>query len=427
MKSATLLAPLVALLFASADLHAAAEEGVLTDRTYSPTIRTVQFFKKGFALAPPVLELAAQEPLVLRFDDLQANTENLSYTLVHCDADWRPSDLMPTQYLQGSPYDMVPGPASSFNTLQNFLEYEVEVPNEVMRPTISGNYVIKVYRSGDESDVVLTRRFLIFEQRVQVDARLTASRDVEVRDIAQQLDLTVRYPGVNVQDPFNDLKVTVLQNFRWDDARTGLRPKFIRDRELIYDMPPQALFRGGNEWRNYDIKDIRFATQRIAHIRPGPLVYEITLLPDPSRNIKVYFDQPDLNGRMLVRNDDVDGDPLGTDYVKVSFTLPMEMPLAGGEVFVYGALSDMQCQERYRMQWNETRKAYELEALVKQGFVDYVYAWLPAGAEAPDLTRFEGSHFQTENDYVVLVHVRDHTLRCDKLMALEFLNTRRPK
>jgi len=419
-----LLLPFVTLFAPSA---MAAADDVLEDRTYSPTVRTVQFFKKGFTLAPPVLDLTAQEPLVLRFDDLQPNTENLSYSIVHCDADWRPSDLMTAQYLQGAPYDAVPGPSSSFNTLQNFLEYEVEVPNALMRPTVSGNYVIKVFRSGDEEDLVLTRRFLVFEQRVQVDARMTASRDVEMRDITQQLDLTIRYPGVNVQDPFGDLKVTVLQNFRWDDARTGLRPKFIRDRELLYDMPPQALFMGGNEWRNYDIKDIRFATQRIAHIRPGPLVYEVTLLPDASRAIKVYFDQPDINGRMLVRNDDVDGDPLGTDYVKVLFTLPLEMPLRGGDMYVYGALSDMQCRPAFRMQWDDARKAYVLEALVKQGFVDYCYAWLPEGAAAPDLTRLEGSHFQTENDYLVLVYVRDHTLRCDRLMAAEFLNTRRPK
>lgn len=414
-----------ALVVASAMAAPSDPEDLFQDRIYSRTVHTVQFFKKGFELAPPVLDLAGQEPVVLRWDDLQGNTENLSYTIVHCGADWRASDLMTAQYIQGSPFDAVPPPSASFNTLQSFLEYELEVPNAQMRPTVSGNYVLKIFRGSDEEDLVLTRRFLVFEQRVQIEARMLASRDVELRNTTQHIDLTLRYPGINIQDPFGDLKVVVLQNMRWDDARTDLKPKFIRDRELVYDMPTQTLFQGGNEWRNYDLKDLRYATMRIASIRPGPVLYEVELLPDAPRTIKVYFDQPDLNGKMLVRNDDVDGDPLGADYNPVHFTLPMDDPMPGGELYVYGALSDMHCNEAFRMTWNAERKYYELTALVKQGFVDYCFAWLPDGAAVPDLTRLEGSHFQTENDYVVLTYVRDHTLRCERLMGVRFINTRR--
>lgn len=398
---------------------------VFTDKIYSPSVRTVQFFKNGFELAPPVLDLTGLDPLVLRFDDLQSNAEYLTYAIVHCDAAWRASDLMTGQFIEGAPFDAVPSPASSFNTLQGFLEYEVEVPNRLMRPKVSGNYVLKVYRGSDEEDLVLTRRFLVFEQRVQIDARMQAPRDVELRNSAQHIDLTIRYPGINIQDPFSDLQVVVLQNMRWDDARTGMKPKFIRDRELVYDLPPQTLFAGGNEWRNYDLKDMRYASIRIASIRPGPVLYEVRLLPDGPRSIQVYFDQADLNGKQFVRNDDVDGDALGADYTPVSFTLPLDEPLASGDVYVYGGLTDMQCRPDHRMTWNADRKAYELTVLVKQGFVDYCYAYLTKGGTVPDLSRLEGSHFQTENDYVVLVYVRDHTLRCDRLMGLRFLNTRR--
>jgi hypothetical protein len=66
-----------------------------------------------------------------------------------------------------------------------------------------------------------------------------------------------------------------------------------------------------------------------------------------------------------------------------------------------------------------------LRALVKQGFVNYCYAYLPPNSDLPDLTTLEGSHFQTENDYLVLVYVRDHTLRCDRLLGMRFVNSRR--
>ena len=42
-----------------------------------------------------------------------------------------------------------------------------------------------------------------------------------------------------------------------------------------------------------------------------------------------------------------------------------------------------------------------------------------------DLSTLEGSHFQTENDYVVLVYLRDFAQRCDKLVGVKFLNSRR--
>lgn len=402
------------------------QEIVHEDHVYSPTVMTVQFFKRGFELAPPVLELGATEPLVLRFDDLQSDPERLSYTFVHCDARWSPSDLAPAQYIQGALMDFVPPGRQSYGTLQPFIHYELEVPNELMRPLLAGNYLLKVYRDGDPEDLVLTRRFMVFEQRVEVDARVVASRDVEMRDIAQQVDLTVRYPGVRINDPFADVEVVVLQNMRWDDARRGLRPRFLRDNELVYDFPKEALFLGGSEWRGYDLKNLRYNSPRIQRITRGPDgLEEAFILPEKKRDIRIYVEEPDLNGRQFVRNDQVDGDPLGADYVWVNFTLRMDAPLGSGDIHVYGGFSDMQCRKEYRMVWMPEVNAYVLRALIKQGYVDYCYAYLPPGSEQPDLTTLEGSHFQTENDYLILVYVHDHALRCDRLLGMRFVNSRR--
>ena len=203
------------------------------DHVYSPTVHTVQFFKKGFELSPAIIELGSPDPLVLRFDDFSPDADNLSYTVVHCNADWQPSDLVPGQYIRGIPVDFVPSPGQSFNTLQPFLQYGLEFPNGMMQPAVAGNYLLKVFRGTDQEDLVLTRRFLVFEDRVKIDAAIVPPRDIALRDIDQQLDLTLRYPGITAPDPFNDLHVAVLQNNRWDDARTGFRPKFIRDAELI--------------------------------------------------------------------------------------------------------------------------------------------------------------------------------------------------
>lgn len=398
---------------------------VAEDRTYSPTIRTVQLYKEGFELAPPVIELGSAEAVVLRFDDLQPNAENLSYTLVHCTADWQVSDLLPGQYLEGAYSDFIPAGRNSFNTLQPFIHYELVVPNPIMRPTRSGNYLLKVYRGSDEEDLVLTRRLLVFEQRARIDARVQASRQVDMRDVAQQVDLTVTTNGINVQDPFGEVHIAILQNMRWDDLRTGLKPRFVRGTELVYDFPPQGLFMGGNEHRNFDLKNLRYATQRIARIAPGPGegVYEAWLLPEERRTIRLYNNQPDINGRYVVQNDLVDGDPLGADYVNVHFTLPMPAQLLE-DVYVYGQLSDNQCRKEFRMSWLPEESRYTASILMKQGFYDFSFVTLPRGATAPDIGAVEGSHYQTENDYLVLVYWTDRQQRCDRLVGVRFLNSR---
>ncbi len=398
---------------------------VWTDQVLTPTVHTVQLFKRGFELSPPVLELGSAEPLVLRFDDLQAGTEYLSYTFTHCGVDWTESDLSPVQYIQGPPTDVMPPPRQSFNTLQPYLQYEVEVPNDLMRPKVSGNYVLKVFRGSDQEDLVITRRFVVFEQRVQIDARVQATRNVDRRDVDQQMDLTVRHAGVDIRDPFGDLHVVVLQNMRWDDLRTGFKPKFIRNNELVYDFPPQGLFQGGNEWRFIDMKNIRYGSAQVAGIRPSDEgLEEVWLLPDEKREFKVYLDMPDINGRYLVRNDLVDGDPLGADYVFVDFNLPRTEPF-DGEVYVYGGISDMQCKPAFRCTWDEGSRAYKLRAFMKQGYVNYAYAVRSGRNDVPDLARLEGSHYQTENDYLVLVYLMDYQLRCHRVVGMRFLNSRR--
>lgn len=395
------------------------------DHIYSPTVHTVQLFKKGFELAPAIIELGSPDPLILRFDDFSADGENLSYTVVHCNADWQPSDLVPSQYIGGIPTDFVPSPAQSFNTLQPFLEYELEFPNDMMRPLVAGNYLMKVFRGTDQDDLVLTRRFLVFEDRVKIDAAIVPTRHIERRDLDQQLDLGIRYPGITVPDPFTDLSVAVLQNNRWDDVRTGFRPKFIRDAELIYDHPQQGQFTGSNEWRGADLKSTRYSTTRVARFITSPEgLDEAVLMPEEKREFRVYLDQPDINGKYLVRNDLVRDDPLSADYLYVDFTLPRTHEQLGGDVYIYGAISDFQCKKAFRCTWDEAKKAYVARILIKQGYFDYMYAFLPTGSSTPDLNLMEGSHFQTENDYVVLVYIRDYQLRCDRLLGLRFLNSR---
>lgn len=397
------------------------------DRIYDPAIHTVQVWRNGLEGDVPIIEQGSADQLQFHFDDLSASGGILSYTVVHCDANWLPDDLVPITYLDGTQSDFVPPPRPSSGTRQRYDHYMLAFPNAMMRPRISGNFLLKVYRDTDPDQVLFTRRFLITEQRVSIEARVVASRDVEQRDRQQQLDLTIRHPGFPIPDPFGDLKVAVLQNMRWDDVRTGLQPRYTRAFELIYDFPPQALFDGGNEWRPLNASSVRYTPPGVQRILTDSALNELVLSPDIKRNISMYMDQPDLNGRQLVRTDDGPDPTTMADYVWADWFLPMPYPVNSGQVFVYGAFTGYRLTKENRCTWDGN--GYRARTLVKQGYIDHLYAWLPDrnadGSTAPDLGLLEGSHFQTENDYLVLVYQRDHTLRTDRLIASRLVNSRR--
>lgn len=392
------------------------------DRTYADDIRTVQVWRNGMEGDVPVIMQGSADRLLFHFDDLSGSTDPLSYTIVHCDATWRPSDLVPAQYIDGAPSDFVPSPRYSSGTRQTYLHYAIPFPNSFMRPKLSGNHLLLVYRGSDPDQPVLTRRFLVAEQRVTIDARVVASRAVDLRDVQQQVDLVIRHAGFAIPDPFADLSVTVLQDLRWDDARTGLQPRFTRTNELVYDHPKQALFNGGNEWRPLEATSVRSITTEVRSIVDDTSHYRFVLVPDPKRNISMYVAQSDLNGRHLVRTDDGYDPTIEADYILVDWTLPFATELTGGRLFVYGAFSNYSLAPEFQCTW--AGGAYRARALVKQGFVDYCYAFVPDGSTVPDLTVIEGSHYGTENDYLVLVYLKDWSLRADRLIAARALNSR---
>lgn len=394
------------------------------DRAYLPTIRTVQLFREGFETSPPVLELGSDDRLQLHFDDLSSEVRSLSYTIEHCDADWTGSDLVQNMYIDGAFSDFVPAPQASRGTRQAYHHYRLDFPNAFMRPRISGNYLLKVFDDGDPPVPVLTRRFMVMEQRLLIDAPVRASRDVEQRDFTQQLDLVIRHPDLPIADPFADLQVVVLQNGRWDDARTGLTPRFVHNTELVYDFPPEALFNGGNEWRVLDARSLRYAPPGVARIATDQPLAELFLAPDLKRNIRMHVPQGDRNGAFLVRTDDGYDPTTEADYVWVYWQLPFGAHLSGGDVFLYGGFTDFQCRREYRCAWEETGQRYVLRALVKQGIIDYLYAFLPDGATAPDLGALEGAHYATENDYTVLVYLMDHSLRAQRLVGVRVVGSR---
>ncbi len=390
---------------------------------YKESIRTVQFFRKGWEFSMPVIELEKEQELVLKFDELSDQTTNFYYTITHCDADWYPSRIVPQEYMEGFVENPITDFAASANTTIRYTNYQLILPNEQVRFMISGNYLLSIYDEGNKEIPVLTRRFYILESLTEISGDVKKSTFEGYRGRDQEIDFTVDYSHIHILDPHTEVKVVMMQNTRIDNCIVNLKPLFVKENQLIYDLSRENIFPGGNEFRNFDTKDLRINGLGVIKIEYLDPYFEVALRPDKVRRLEDYQTENDLNGHYLVKNNRANDPDLESDYIVVHFSLEMPEPLSGGKIYVFGGISGWKCLAANLMKWNFELKRYEAALTIKQGFYDYQYVYIPNGENKIDNALLEGSHVETENDYQIFVYYHTFSSRYDKLIGYRSLNS----
>lgn len=405
--------------YSSASLHAS-----YTDKVYAENIVTVLMHVKGWEMSYPVIELGSGDELLFSFDDLDGDVKNYQYTIIHCNADWTPSSLFPSDYMDGFVENTLDNYRFSFNTFVPYTHYALTLPNYDVNPKLPGNYILKVYRDFNQDNPVITKRFMISENRIDIRANIHRPRLTRYHYTDQQISLTVLHPVLPVHDPHSELFISVMQNGRMDNMVTGLKPLYIRHREIIYEDDELLVFSAGNEFRNFDIKSLRYQTEFIRDIEYIEGINHAELYPASPRQYGRYFSHHDINGRYLIRNEEGRNPSVDADYLSVYFSVPWDVPFDNGNVYVVGELSNWGFSERNRMSYNYDARAYELTMLLKQGYYNYQIAFLEDGSTLADATFFEGNFFETENDYFILVYHRPPGSRFDRLVGTRRINSR---
>ncbi len=399
------------------------------DFIYKKTIKTVQLQKDDWEFTAPVIRLGTQEKLKLTFDDLGAESKTYRYTVIHCDANWQPSDrMLPSEYIKGFFDDNIYDYRFSSNTLQNFVHYELIFPTENLRPTVSGNYLLKVFADYDQNDLILTKRFMIIDERINIIPDYHRATIIEESNFKQEIDFTLQTTGLVITNPFQDIKVVLMQNDRWDNAIGNIKPLFVKDNELVYDHDRDNVFAGGNEFRNFDIKSLRWNSERVKNITSDSSKnYHVHLFPDKKRSYLRYMTDRDINGQYKITRQESsrNGSDIEAEYVYVHFTLPMEEALREGSLYVFGELSNWKYGNSNKMTYNKTLKQYEATMYLKQGYYNYQYIFLKDNEKAGDVTEIEGSHFETENDYVIYIYHKPFTSNYDQLIGMRRFNSSR--
>jgi hypothetical protein len=388
---------------------------------YDPNIQSVMFYKSGSVNSYPMINLNnPEESLTMYFDDISGIHRELHYTVIHCDKNWTPSRLYKNEYIRGIDYERIENHEVSFNTYQNFIHYHLVFPTYNMQPLIAGNYLLIVYPENDPEKILLTRRFYVYTQQVGISASVKQPVYAKYKRYKQEIALEISYNNISI-NPMEDLEVCIRQNYRWDNMISGLKPQYIKGNILVYDYKEETLFDACSEFRYLDIRSVRYAGRGIEKFYLDTIYHQIPYV-DEDHSYKEYQKWEDINGNRIITGESSDIPMSELDYFLVHFRLTTPYP-KDEEIYIFGALSDWRLQEQFQMQYNPRNKLYEAQVLLKQGFYNFQYVLHDTENNTIDCTRFEGSHFQTENNYIILVYLHDRFINTDIIAGISIINS----
>lgn len=247
----------------------------------------------------------------MQFDDLYGNEANYYYEIIHCDYNWAPSQLVKSEYIQGSDNQRIQDYENSFNTLQLYSHYRLSFPNKFTQFRVSGNYILKIL--NEDKDVVFSRKFILYEDIVSVPLQIKRARDVRDINYMHNLDFAVKSNAVTFQNPLQNIKVMLLQNGNLNTAIYNIKPQYTIGNDLIYKYDKETQFWAGNELLYFDNKEIRAVANNINYIESKEL-YHSHLYINKARANQIYTFNPDVNGNFVVRNLNAENNEVEADY-----------------------------------------------------------------------------------------------------------------
>ena len=381
-------------------------------------IKTVSFMDNGQNVIP-VFKLG--ESFELNFDDLFGNEANYYYEIIHCDYNWVPSDIPKQEYLKGLDNQRIIDYSNSFNCLQLYSHYQLNIPNQFTQLALSGNYIIKIL--NEDRDVVFSRKFIIYEDIANVRLQVKRGRNISTIESKQNLDFSITSKSLTFQNPLQNVKVLLLQNRQFTTGIKNIAPQYTIGNELVYKYDSETQFWGGNEFRFFDNKEIRNAANNVAKISSNGAIYNSFLFTDEARVNLPYSFTLDANGNFVVRNLNAANNKIEADYAWVYFSLSAPSFRLDKDIYINGMFNNYALTPENKMEYNEKKNLYEKALLIKQGFTNYQYVVADTKGKIDQENSIDGNFFQTENEYEIIVYYRENTQRYDRVIGFVAINS----
>lgn len=377
------------------------------NESFDKAIKTMRLKSSNLEFDLPIVNLGTQDILNFSFDLLENDVKDYSYTFQKCDANWNKSeDIFYHDFIEGMEDNFITDFQLSENTAVNYIHYELKFPNNDCKFLLSGNYILLV-KEVETKSIVITYKFYVVDSKVKIEQTPTTPIEFEYRYTHHIINFNVNHSLMPSDNPINEFRAVILQNGRQDNAKYDVKPLFVKNNKLIFSNEKQNLFEAGNEYRIIDFRDLKLQGVGVESIFYQDSIYHIIPTKDFKKAYLKYKQTSDHNGNFFIERMQNIGDPdLTTDYAFVHFRFHRSIPLDSSTVFIIGKMGNGEVERNLKMYYKDSLEHYEAHILLKQGVYDYAYTARKIGQSSLSWEDTDGTHYQTENSYTILLYFK---------------------
>ncbi len=377
-------------------------------------VKSISFLRQNDNRLSNVFVGTLNERFSLSFDILSGIEHDLYYIIEHCDYDWKKSQLIKSEYIQGFDDVKIDNYSSSFNTYQIYTHYNVSFPNSNTSFKKSGNYIIKIIDEYGEE--LFRRKFILYENLVTVQTEIKRSRQIEFINEKQVVNFEINPINIQINNPNKTVKVKVYKNNELYYSIDNIKPQYNMGKKLIYRYDIDLSFWGGNEYLFFENKFVRNTSINIRGFDLND-IYSNFLYDDFSRKNKKYTYNPDINGGFLFNVNNSPNPEFEADYVNIHFYLqkPKAFNLEN-KIYVVGDFNNYELSNEFLMRFDSRTNLFESVIMLKQGFYNYKYIAVDQNNKIIQ-GEISGNFDETENEYNVIVYYRNFGERYDRVVG----------
>lgn len=391
-----------------------------TTGIFDRRFRTLKTEVEDNFMSPPVIRLGTNDRILVKFDEIGEDNSYLEYRLIHCDADWQPSRLIESEYLEGFNSVRIEDYAYSTATFVHYVNYLIAFPNEELQIKHSGNYLLQVYDPERPEETLLQTRFQVTENRARIEGNVTSRTDMGHNTYWQQLAFEIDCQGIGEFNPYQDIIVYVTQNDREATKRRIMTPLRVSGDKIIYEHLNDLVFGASNEYRRFESVSNSFPGMRVDSLRYMGSNYHVWLKVDEPRQSASYSYDQTQHGRFLVREYNSTDSDIGADYITVHFLL--ECPeLPSYDIYLDGEFTHDRMDKENQLTYDHRVGGYVAEVPLKQGAYNYQYVTRSRQTGEISTSTIEGDKYETLNEYGIAVYFRPPGARADRLISYRIL------
>lgn len=405
---------IVDLAYASADTDTSV-------RIFKRNFKTLKTAVDGDFMAQPVIRLGTDDRIVVTFDEIGEDNSYLEYRILHCNADWQPSRLLESEYIDGFNSQRIEDFAFSASTFVHYVNYRIVIPDPDMPVIHSGNYLLQVYDPDYPDDIILQTRFRVSENAAPISGTVTSRTDRGFNTRWQQVSFDIDAEGTRNFNPYQDVIVEISRNMSDYTSRIIRNPFMVDGNSIIYDHLPDLIFPASNEYRRFESVSNGFAGLHVDSLRYMGSNYHVWLKPDRPRAEAQYSYDRTQHGRFLVHEYNATDSDVAADYITVHFRL-QSPEYKDADVYIDGEFTSNVFSDFNRMTYDSSLGAYVAEIPLKQGAYNYQYVTVPkSGVGKASTDVIEGDKYETENEYGIAVYYSPPGSRGDRLISFRTL------